>query len=193
MESKQEYVLNRAFASTRAVLAKVGPGQLDAATPCASWDVRALINHFVGSARWGAAAATGADQAIAVEDYAAGDFLGHYDDSIEVTLAAFGSADVLEKRIDLGFGVFSGLELLHMVARDQFTHGWDLARAIGHHTDLDPGLADELLVQARVEIVDAYRGPEGQAIFGPIVEAPAGACPADRLAAFLGRPISASL
>jgi uncharacterized protein (TIGR03086 family) len=192
MESKQDFVLSRAFASTRAVLAKVGPGQLDAATPCASWDVRALINHFVGSARWGAAAATGAAQEITVEDYAAGDFLVHYDDSIDLALAAFGSADVLEKRIELAFGEFPGVEVMHMVARDQFTHGWDLARAIGHHTDLDPDLADELLIQAQAEIVDAYRGPEGQAIFGPIVEAPAGACPADRLAAFLGRPIAAS-
>jgi hypothetical protein len=73
--------------------------------------------------------------------------------------------------------------------RALINHGWDLARAIGHHTDLDPELADELLVQARVEILDAYRGPEGEAIFGPIVAAPPGACPADRLAAFLGRSV----
>lgn len=193
MESKQDFVptrqLSRAFASTRVVLAKVGPDQLDAATPCMSWDVRALINHFVGSARWGASAAMGAGHAITDEDYGAGDFLAGYDDSIEVALAAFGSAGVLEKTIELEFGEFSGADLMGMVARDQFTHGWDLARAIGHHTDLDPELADELLVQARVEILDAYRGPEGEAIFGPIVAAPPGACPADRLAAFLGRSV----
>ncbi|MFD0585166.1 TIGR03086 family metal-binding protein [Dactylosporangium darangshiense] len=192
MESKQDAAptrqLGRAFASTRVVLAKVGPDQLDAATPCASWDVRALINHFVGSARWGASAAMGTGYEITDEDYAAGDFLARYDDSIEVALAAFGSAGVLEKTIELAFGAFSGADLMGLVARDQFTHGWDLARAIGCHTDLDPELADEL-VRARVEILDAYRGAEGDAIFGPIVEAPAGACPADRLAAFLGRSI----
>ena len=193
MESKQDSVptrqLSRAFASTRAVLAKVGPDQLDAATPCVSWNVRALINHFVGSARWGASAAMGAGYEVTDEDYGAGDFLASYDDSIDAALAAFGSAGVLEKTIELAFGEFSGTDLMGMVARDQFTHGWDLARAIGHHTDLDPELADELLVQARVEILDAYRGPEGEAIFGPAVEAPAGACPADRLAAFLGRSV----
>jgi uncharacterized protein (TIGR03083 family) len=48
-------VLGRAFASTRAVLAEVQAGQLAAPTPCAAWDVRALINHFVGTARWAAA------------------------------------------------------------------------------------------------------------------------------------------
>jgi uncharacterized protein (TIGR03086 family) len=192
MESKQDSAptrqLSRAFASTRVVLAKVGPDHLDAATPCVSWDVRALINHFVGSARWGAAA-TGAGYEVTDEDHAAGDFLASYDASIRLALAAFGSAGVLESTVELAFGEFTGVDLMGMVARDQFTHGWDLARAIGHHTDLDPGLADELLVQARVEILDAYRGPEGEAIFGPIVEAPASACPADRLAAFLSRSI----
>ena len=51
--------LDRAFVSTRAILAKVEADQLDAPTPCASWDVRALINHFVGTARWGASAIMG--------------------------------------------------------------------------------------------------------------------------------------
>jgi hypothetical protein len=67
-------------------------------------------------------------------------------------------------------------------------HGWDLARAIGQHTDLDPGLAAALLSQARLAITDVYRGPDGQALFGPAAAAPAGAGPADRLAAFLGLP-----
>ena len=181
--------LNRAFASTRVVLAKVGPDQLNAATPCASWDVRALINHFIGSARWGASAIMGTGYEVTDEDYAAGDFLTRYDDSIEAALTAFEPAGVLEKRIELAFGEFSGADLLSMVTRDQFTHGWDLARANGYPTDLDPELAEELLVQARLEIFDAYRGAEGEAIFGPVVEAPAGAGPADRLAAFLGRRV----
>ena len=185
----QVSALSRAMAGTRTVLAKVGPDQLTAATPCASWDVRTLINHFLGSARWGASAVLSTGYQATDEDYAAGDFLARYDDTIEATLAAFDTAGVLEKRVVLAFGEFSGADLMSMVTRDQFTHGWDLARAIGYPTDLDPELADELLARARVEILDAYRGPDGVAIFGPVVEAPAGACPADRLAAFLGRRV----
>jgi uncharacterized protein (TIGR03086 family) len=178
--------LGRAFVSTRAILAKIQAGQLDAPTPCASWDVRALISHFVGTARWAAATiSTGAE--VADEDYAAGDFLASYDESIRGALAAFGSAGALERTVTLPFGEFSGAALMGLAATDQFTHGWDLARAIGHHTDLDPELAGELLTRARTEIPGAYRGPGGTTLFGPIVEAPAGACPADRLAAFLGR------
>ncbi len=76
-----------------------------------------------------------------------------------------------------------------MAATEQFTHGWDLARAIGYHADLDPGLATDLLSQARLVITDAYRGPDGQALFGPVVAVPSGAAPADQLAGFLGRPV----
>jgi hypothetical protein len=50
-------------------------------------------------------------------------------------------------------------------------------------------LASWLLGRARLTVTEAYRGPDGQALFGPAVEAPAGAGPADQLAAFLGRRI----
>ncbi|MEV6847360.1 TIGR03086 family metal-binding protein [Actinoplanes sp. NPDC051411] len=181
--------LSRAFASTRDVLAKVGPDQLDAATPCASWDVRGLIDHFIGSARWGASALSGTPLEVPGDDQATGDLLAGYDAGIKVAMDAFEAAGALEKTVELPFGRFSGAELMNMVARDQFTHGWDLARAIGYDVELDPELAGGLLVQARVEIVDAYRGPDGEGFFGPAAEAPADATPADRLAAFLGRPV----
>ena len=53
--------LDQALQSTLAILTKVGSADLDAPTPCASWDVRALVNHFVGTARWWAAIVAGAE------------------------------------------------------------------------------------------------------------------------------------
>ena len=44
-------------------------------------------------------------------------------------------------------------------------------------------------VADRQMIPDQFRGPEGKAPFGAQTEAPAGACPADELAAFLGRSV----
>jgi uncharacterized protein (TIGR03086 family) len=179
--------LGRAFASTRAVLVQVRVGHLDAPTPCASWDVRALIRHFTGSARWAAATIGGGEAAD--EDFAAGDFVASYDQAIKRALAAFGTGNALEQTVALPWGEFSGAALMWLATNDQFVHGWDLARAIGHDTDLDPELADELLVRGQAWITDAYRGPDGAGLFGPSVNAPAGASPAGRLAAFLGRPI----
>ena len=178
--------LRRAFVSTRAVLATVRAEQLDLATPCASWDVRALIDHFIGTPRWWASmVGTGGPPA---ED-GRGDFLERYDESIGVALAAFGSHGVLDLKVPLPFGEFSGARMLGMAAAEQFTHGWDLARAIGYPTDLDPIFAEDLLVQSKAVITDSVRGADGVALFGPVVEAPAGACPSDRLAAFLGRSL----
>jgi uncharacterized protein (TIGR03086 family) len=67
------------------------------------------------------------------------------------------------------------------------THGWDVAKATGQSTDLDPELAAELLEGARLAIPDAFRGPDTQAPFGPEQPVPANATNADKLAAFLGR------
>ena len=180
--------LESAMQSTLAIVAKVQPADLDAPTPCASWNVHALINHFVGTARWWAGVLTGEGD-VADADYAAGDFVGAYEESIRIALAAFEADGALDRTVQLPFGEFPGAVVRGMAALDQFAHGWDLARAIGYPADLDPALATELLGQARIAITDAFRGPDGQAPFGPVSQAPAGAGPADQLAAFLGRPV----
>jgi len=180
--------LKRSFESTRAVLAQVRPDDLGAATPCASWDVSALVNHFVGTARWWAAIVTGAGVSADV-DYAAGDFVSGYEESIAIATSAFETEGVLERTFRLDLGEFTGAALVGLAATEHFTHGWDLARALGIRSDLDPELASELLGTARYAITDAYRAADGMALFGPAAQAPAGASPADELAAFLGRRV----
>ena len=182
-----EMELNRAFDSTLAIMANVKPGQLDAPTPCASWDVSALINHVVGNARWWASLLTG--DGHDVTDYAAGDFVAAYREGIQLALTAFSAEGALEKMARLPFGEFPGAVVRDMAATEQFAHGWDLARAIGWQDDLDPELAAALLSKARHSIGDSFRGPEGEALFGPVTDAPAGAGPADQLAAYLGRTV----
>jgi uncharacterized protein (TIGR03086 family) len=157
-----ECPLNEALQSTLAILTKVRSDDLAAPTPCASWDVRALISHFVGTARWWAAA-IGAEDAAADVDYTAGDFVGAYEESIRIAVAAFAAEGALDKTVRLPFGEFPGVVVRNLAAMEQFTHGWDVARAIGYSADLDPELAAGLLSQARLVIADSYRGPDGQA------------------------------
>ncbi|TCC52099.1 TIGR03086 family protein [Kribbella pittospori] len=180
--------LDRAFESTLTVLGKVRREQLGAPTPCASWNVRALVNHFVGTARWWAATIAEVGE-VGDVDYAVGDFVAEYQESIRIATKAFEADGALQKTVPLPFGEFPGAVLRGLAAMEQFTHGWDLARAIGHPTDLDPGLASDLLAQARLAITDSLRGADGDALFGPAKVAPAGAGPADQLAAFLGRAV----
>ena len=45
-------ILERANASTEKILANVLPSQLTLASPCASWQVRDVVNHLVGNNFW---------------------------------------------------------------------------------------------------------------------------------------------
>ena len=147
------------------------PADLDTPTPCASWNVRALINHFIGTARWWAGALDGhLDDTDA--DYAGGDFVAAYEESIRIALAAFAAEGAADRMVRLPFGEFPGAAVRGMAALDQFTHGWDLARAIGYPADLDPELAEQLLGQA------GWRSPTPSAdrTAGPRSDRDAGAC-----------------
>ena len=183
-------ILERAFASTRGVLANVTSDQLDRSTPCASWDVRALVNHVVGGTHFFAGQVRGDFEPTEnPPDLAAGDFMAVYDDGAAQAVAAFGAPGNAEKMITLPFATLPGAAFMGIAATDAFAHGWDLARATGQSTDLDPELANQLLENAKVMLPDALRGDDGNAPFGPAVDAPTSAAPADQLAAFLGRSL----
>jgi uncharacterized protein (TIGR03086 family) len=196
-DTRQGFDLSAAFESTMSVLRKVGPADLDKPTPCASWDVRALINHFVSSARWWARLVSGGDGLAGPDgpdgpddvDHVAGDFVAAYEESIRISSDTFGAEGVAERIVTVPFGDFPGAVLQGFAATEQFAHGWDLARALGHDTDLAPELALAQLALSEVSIDDSMRGPDAEAPFGPVHQAPAGSSPADRLAAFLGREV----
>ena len=179
--------LARAFASTRNVLEGMNDVDLDGSTPCASWKVRDLVNHIVGGARlFGEAAETGTADGSDATDYCAGDLLATFDAAVSRAVAAFGAPGTQEKILKLPFGEFPGSAFMQLATSDTFTHGWDLAKATGQSTDLDPELAEQLL--AAGGIPDAFRGDEPMP-FGAQQEAPAGATAADRYAAYLGRKV----
>jgi len=184
--------LAQAFADTRGILANVKPDQLDLATPCKSWQVRDLVNHIVSGSQWfGATVNAGkADMpdADAMPKFADGDFVAEFDKGVAESVAAFGKPGAQEKMVELPFGTMPGGAFMGLAMTDTFTHGWDLAKATGQPTDIDPALAEQLLAGSKMAIQDAFRGDE-PAPFGPEQQAPAGASAADKLAAFLGRKV----
>ena len=66
----------------------------------------------------------------------------------------------------LPFGELPGSVYVNIATVDTFAHGWDLAKATGQSTDLDPELAAKLLAFSQVALPDAFRGPDGEAPFG---------------------------
>jgi uncharacterized protein (TIGR03086 family) len=182
--------LEQAQAVTRVVLANVRMDQLDVPTPCQSWAVRDLINHIVGANNWFAATMKSGEAAAEDQtDYANGDYLNAYDDACKVAVAAFGAPGALDKAVKLPFGDLPAAMYLGLATNDVFAHGWDLPKATGQPTDLDPPLAEQLLTNMELGLPDALRGADGVAPFGPKQTAPGGAPAADKLAAFLGRTV----
>lgn len=181
-------LLERALASTRAVLAKVRTDQLDLPTPCTEWRVRDVINHLVGTQHYAADAVEGRTPADDEDDAAAGDFLAAYDQAAHASLAAFGADGALERTLALPFGQLPATAFLAIMAGDAFTHGWDLAKATGQSTDLDADLAEQLHAPISAMLRPEMRSEDGRA-FRPEQPAPAGATRADQLAAFLGRSL----
>jgi uncharacterized protein (TIGR03086 family) len=120
---------------------------------------------------------------------ASGNYLETFDEGVKKSVDAFGKPGALEKNVKLPFGEFPGRAFLGLATSDTFTHGWDLAKATGQPSDLNPELASQVLDNVKQSIPDTFRGPDGKAPFGPALDAPADAPPADQLAAFLGRKV----
>ena len=167
-----------AFAS---VLAKVRPDQAGAPTPCTEWPVRDVVAHVIAGNRWLAGG-----QRPQVPGGIEG-LIGAYAASAEALYSVLAAPRGLERLYEFPFGPVPGAVAARMRARDALTHGWDLAKATGQVTDLDPELAADLLDVSRQQITAEHRG-QGRR-FAAEQPCDPGRPAADQLAAFLGRAI----
>lgn len=179
--------LRRAQGVAQGVMSGVSAEQLDDQTPCSQWKVRDLIDHLVGAQHWGRAVLNGDAPSDAGKGSASGDFVAAFADAADQCAQAFAADGALDRTVNLG-AEMPASALLGLMVTDNFTHAWDLAKATGQDTDLDPDLAAQLLVRAKTSVPDSFRSEDG-AIFGPEQTAPAGGSAADELAAFLGRRV----
>jgi len=182
-------LLEQSFTTARGVLANVKPNQMDDDTPCESWKVRDLVNHMVGGSQWfGATMSSGeADNPGDGPDLTTQDYMAIYDDGAKKSIDAFGTPGAQEKTVKLPFGEFPGAAFMGLATTDQFMHAWDLAKATGQDSNLNPQLAEQILVGAKAAIGPQWRGESMP--FGAEVQIDDSAPPADRLAAFLGRTV----
>jgi uncharacterized protein (TIGR03086 family) len=180
-------LLSRAGDGFALRLARVLPDQWTAPTPCAEWDVRALVNHVVGANRrytmllHGATA--GAVDATRIVDHLGLDPLASFVTTAAELNAAFREPGALARTAHHPAGERTGAQLLEMRVLDVAVHTWDLARAIGHSPHLDPEVAERGLAFMSAALTPENRGES----FGPEVPVPADAPVYDRLAAFAGR------
>lgn len=183
----------RALDETARIIEGITSAQMMAPTPCTEWSVRTLLNHLVaGNRRFARLPGGGSGMPspeARTQDHLGDDPAGAYRASAEALKQAWRQPGALGGMYTVPIGTLPGPAVLQLHAVETVVHGWDLARATGQGTDLDPDLARQLLENARAFLPDAMRGPDGQAPFGPRVDVPESAAAADQLAGFLGRPV----
>lgn len=178
--------LSLALDATGAVIARIGPEQWIAPTPCAGWSVADLVSHLVtGNHAFAASVGGGPPPAASLPD---SDLAGAYLDSAASVLSAFAQPGALERVVTVPFGTVPGMVALHLRITEVLVHGWDLARATGQPAELPEDLAEAELSFNRPRLADI---PADRRPFAPPQPVAAEAPAIDRLAACLGRAVTA--
>lgn len=179
--------LDAAAEAVAAIAHGIRPDQGSLATPCAGWDVQALVTHLIGSCRRFKARAEDRDVASLppVEPASFQQALDWLVDDARQAAKAWRTPGALEREVDSPMGRLKGTFMANITLTELVIHGWDLAHATGQRPLLDESVAADLLAAAKVNVKPEMRG----AAFGPEQAAPAGASTLDQLAAFLGRSV----
>jgi uncharacterized protein (TIGR03086 family) len=177
---------DRALEAATAIVANVERAQFGLPTPCAEFDVRALLNHMIGGNHRFVAIAQGepGSSVPATGDFVHDDALTPYRESAEALSNAWNDPALLERTASLPFGDFPGAVALGVHTVEVVVHSWDLAKATGQPTELDPDLYD-VVRQHSKDIDESFRGPGRP--FGKAVTVPSGSSDTDQLMAWLGR------
>jgi uncharacterized protein (TIGR03086 family) len=167
----------------------VAPGEMALPTPCADWDLEALLAHLAGSM---------ADLESAIRT---GQLDLDPDEPDRLSAPGLGDGDPVDALRDqaanLLFACYShhgpdrfvlvgGLPLPAGIvactgAVEIAVHGWDVSAARGRGRPIPPALAARMLRVCPLLVT----GREG--LFGAPVQVPAQASPSDQLIAYLGR------
>jgi uncharacterized protein (TIGR03086 family) len=173
--------------ATRRYLDGVRADQWHGPTPCTEWDVKQVANHIVGENLWAAELFKGKtiqEVGKALDgDLAGDDPAAAFRRSTEAASTAVSAPGAMEAICHLSFGDYPGSEYAKQLFMDALIHGWDIARATGQDTRLDPELVEACLPVAR-EVADMFRSA---GVFGEDLPVSADAEPQTRLLAIVGR------
>ena len=171
------------------ILSGVQPGQLNASTPCADWNVLNLINHQLKVAQffYEVVAETGAADPSAMgvvnDPLPPGGGRAAFEAGTAKVLEAIKAPGVLEEIVDTPFGQMPAGHFLMLPFGDILLHKWDLAKATNQNTSIDSSLA-EASFGALSQGIEQGRLA---GFFGPEVMVPISASMQDKLLGLSGR------
>ncbi|KAF0844989.1 TIGR03086 family metal-binding protein [Nocardia caishijiensis] len=179
----------RAAVPLSKIIRAVAPGQLAASTPCAEFDVRALLNHllFWGPSLVGAARKVTVAPPAAAEsevDLVTGDWVAALDTQLDELAAAWRDPAAWAGLTHMGGPTELPAAMIGgMVVGELIVHGWDLSRALGSPVSWD----DDLLADVYAETAATAEQGRQMGIYGPEVPVDPGAALIDRILGVTGR------
>jgi uncharacterized protein (TIGR03086 family) len=181
-------LIRRAFDQSIRLVDAVPDDRFGDPTPCADFDVRALVGHMTFAA--GRLAAAGRRQPIideppVITGVADSEWSAAFGSAAKSAIDVWTTDGALEGEITLPYGTFAAPVVVLIYVEEQVTHGWDLAVAIGREATLDPVLAEVMLPVVQ-QFIPVDGREEGMG-FAAAVDVPDSAPVYDRLAAYLGR------
>jgi uncharacterized protein (TIGR03086 family) len=183
-------MMAKAATEVAEVARNVKPDQLDARTPCADWDVRAVVNHLMFWSAFRSELAARKESAPADDPIdEKTDFTAERDwprtmaAQLERAVAAWGEPGATEGDTGLAGGSMPARMIAMMMLGELVVHGWDLARATGQ-----PLTADATTLETVHEMA-VTMGPQGRKMgaFGDEVSVPDTAPMLDQVLALSGR------
>jgi len=179
-------MLERSTAWTSTKVRAVRSERFGDPTPCAEWNVAALLKHLIGGARFYESIARGvyADSLRSASGHEAHDDdpSAAYDLARAALLAAFADPRILERSLASHHGERSGAELCGLIASDHLVHGWDLSVA----TDQDATIPPDLIAPA-LAVYTGANSPRRGDRFAPALAVKDGGGLQEKLLAYCGR------
>ncbi|MFI6320073.1 TIGR03086 family metal-binding protein [Nonomuraea sp. NPDC050556] len=183
-------LLARALDQTGTLIAAITPSQADLPTPCASWDVRALVNHVVDEVHQFAVITGGGERNHLGVDVLGASWPDAFAREAAFLLAEWGRPGVLERTVTLPFGEVTAEWVLGQQIAELAGHAWDIARSTGQSVDLDGEVGEAAYAWMREVIRPEFRGAEEDGYhMGPETVVGEDAALYDRIAAYGGRAV----
>jgi len=179
-------LLERAVNQLGVLVANVRADQEGLPTPCAEWDVRALLSHVVSHSMPNLIVAARGE----TPDWQApparvpADWAGAYQTAAGELVSTWRAAD-MDRMVASGGGQAPLRARADQQIAELVVHGWDLAKATGQGGPLDPAVAEHALNWSKQMLKPEYRGA-GRG-FGQEVSVAPDAPSYDRMAAWFGR------
>ena len=132
----------RAVTHTREYIAAVRPDQWDDATPCTEWNVRQLVNHMVSTTRNVKSIMEGNGPQNWGDDVLGDDPLAAFDAARTQALTAVKALGAMARTVTTRQGERPAADYAIGQLQEMLVHGWDLAKATGQDTAMDPELVE---------------------------------------------------